>query len=134
MTCKNSKKMQSELKGALVKAEKHEEYTLIISDTKPETTEQFCTPAAVEVVSCNHGVLDMRFHAVVLAQDRADTALGVLRATLLCLGLGDHSNAAVFGHLEGIAQTGDPASQHQEIIFANCRRPRNSLQNCRAGR
>lgn len=82
------------------------------SDTKPETTEQSCTPAAVEVVSCNHGVLDMRLHAVMLAKDRADTALGILSAALLCLGLGDHSNAAVLGHLEGIAQPGDSATQH----------------------
>lgn len=84
-------------------------------------------PAAVDVVSSNHRVLDVRLDSVVLAQHGADATLGVLSATLAGLSLGDDGNAAVLCHLERIAKAGNPTANDQEVEIAHAELGRGCL-------
>ena len=83
-----------------------------------KSSETTGAPAAVDEVPGHHGVLDVRFDRVISAQHGADAALGILRAALGRLLLGDDGHTAVLGHLEGVAQAGDAAPQHQEVHAA----------------
>ena len=76
----------------------------------------------IEECARHNGVIDMVLDRVGLVKHRANATLGVLRAALVGIVLGDDGHVAVLSRLEGVSQAGDAAADYQEVKLPDRRR------------
>src|SRR6185312_12822257 len=79
--------------------------------------EHACSFDVHQPIASINGVLQMKLDFVIITQGNSDSALRILCVAFGDFLFGDHQNAAGVGKSNGGSQTGDAASDHDEICL-----------------
>ena len=73
--------------------------------------------AVADAITGNKGVVYVLVERVAVVHHSGDTPLGIARATLGSIALGEHYHLAIRGHFQGKGETGNAGSYHEKINF-----------------